>query len=202
MAISPVRHFVAPKEGFLAAFNIAPHGDVYTPMNRVNRVQERRTITFQAPELTALNEIADIEPDVTFLDVTYPSCQQELGLLGIMRETAADLRRFGLKDDARVFTADTFGGVWMFGGFEAVIGGAPWYYGELSGFENADYLLVPTCPITPRAFKAIAADIDALEGVSFEPLRRTELFNLYRICLLYTSPSPRDQRGSRMPSSA
>ena len=25
---------------------------------------------------------------------------------------------------------------------------------------------------------------------------------LFRICLLYTSPSPRDQRGSRMPSSA
>ena len=24
----------------------------------------------------------------------------------------------------------------------------------------------------------------------------------YRACLLYTSPSPRDQRGSRMPSSA
>ena len=24
----------------------------------------------------------------------------------------------------------------------------------------------------------------------------------YEICLLYTSPSPRDQRGSRMPSSA
>ena len=24
----------------------------------------------------------------------------------------------------------------------------------------------------------------------------------FRICLLYTSPSPRDQRGSRMPSSA
>ena len=26
--------------------------------------------------------------------------------------------------------------------------------------------------------------------------------NLYQLCLLYTSPSPRDQRGSRMPSSA
>ena len=26
--------------------------------------------------------------------------------------------------------------------------------------------------------------------------------DLYLICLLYTSPSPRDQRGSRMPSSA
>ena len=28
------------------------------------------------------------------------------------------------------------------------------------------------------------------------------IFAIYLICLLYTSPSPRDQRGSRMPSSA
>ena len=28
------------------------------------------------------------------------------------------------------------------------------------------------------------------------------LFELLKACLLYTSPSPRDQRGSRMPSSA
>jgi len=34
---------------------------------------------------------------------------------------------------------------------------------------------------------------------------RKGLFNcimIYKLCLLYTSPSPRDQRGSRMPSSA
>ena len=29
-----------------------------------------------------------------------------------------------------------------------------------------------------------------------------ENFVLHQVCLLYTSPSPRDQRGSRMPSSA
>ena len=29
-----------------------------------------------------------------------------------------------------------------------------------------------------------------------------ETFYLSQVCLLYTSPSPRDQRGSRMPSSA
>ena len=29
-----------------------------------------------------------------------------------------------------------------------------------------------------------------------------QVHNQYRDCLLYTSPSPRDQRGSRMPSSA
>ena len=29
-----------------------------------------------------------------------------------------------------------------------------------------------------------------------------KIIKLYKNCLLYTSPSPRDQRGSRMPSSA
>ena len=35
--------------------------------------------------------------------------------------------------------------------------------------------------------------------LTFSPEERAMLSN---ICLLYTSPSPRDQRGSRMPSSA
>ena len=30
---------------------------------------------------------------------------------------------------------------------------------------------------------------------------RKDIFPYYKACLLYTSPSPRDQRGSRMPSS-
>ena len=41
----------------------------------------------------------------------------------------------------------------------------------------------------------------ALPGGSLNPLRRA-ITPLVATCLLYTSPSPRDQRGSRMPSSA
>ena len=50
------------------------------------------------------------------------------------------------------------------------------------------------------------------QSYDFDTIRRTmvqyirtnypEDFNDYIDCLLYTSPSPRDQRGSRMPSSA
>ena len=32
--------------------------------------------------------------------------------------------------------------------------------------------------------------------------KSTKLKAIFNVCLLYTSPSPRDQRGSRMPSSA
>ena len=42
-------------------------------------------------------------------------------------------------------------------------------------------------------------------GVRCRMLDRSQMmwgFHKYRFCLLYTSPSPRDQRGTRMPSSA
>ena len=45
------------------------------------------------------------------------------------------------------------------------------------------------------------------EAVITNPCRKTISFDPKKfdengVCLLYTSPSPRDQRGSRMPSSA
>ena len=43
--------------------------------------------------------------------------------------------------------------------------------------------------------------ISMLTGL-FPPTSGNAIINGYDICLLYTSPSPRDQRGSRMPSSA
>ena len=46
-----------------------------------------------------------------------------------------------------------------------------------------------------------------VEGVAFDDLREGQKVTYVegsgpKGCLLYTSPSPRDQRGSRMPSSA
>ena len=49
-------------------------------------------------------------------------------------------------------------------------------------------------------------DLDEYSPSSFNSSKRIEngkvVIGLYGDCLLYTSPSPRDQRGSRMPSSA
>ena len=40
------------------------------------------------------------------------------------------------------------------------------------------------------------------DGSIMMNIQELATLNRYDICLLYTSPSPRDQRGSRMPSSA
>ena len=41
-----------------------------------------------------------------------------------------------------------------------------------------------------------------LSSIQPTTCKKTYIFAMSMICLLYTSPSPRDQRGSRMPSSA
>ena len=51
------------------------------------------------------------------------------------------------------------------------------------------------------AVKGDACAAEAAVGAAFEALWQ-HVFTLYTVCLLYTSPSPRDYAASRMPSSA
>ena len=65
--------------------------------------------------------------------------------------------------------------------------------------EGACALSTPAAPIEPRAR---AGPIPPEIGNLTELWRLKLDDNKLTGCLLYTSPSPRDQRGSRMPSSA
>ena len=52
-------------------------------------------------------------------------------------------------------------------------------------------------------FECCESDLEAVIKDKFIPLGTPEIKSYMAMtCLLYTSPSPRDQRGSRMPSSA
>ena len=60
-------------------------------------------------------------------------------------------------------------------------------------------------PATPQllGYPLLDTPLDALHrGIAPKPGPTTIVGAHGRTCLLYTSPSPRDQRGSRMPSSA
>ena len=70
----------------------------------------------------------------------------------------------------------------------------------------------PVAQLDSKIEALIASDGEAAEGVStLRDKSRDELKKLYKkigpwektqVCLLYTSPSPRDRQKSRMPSSA
>ena len=70
------------------------------------------------------------------------------------------------------------------------------------GLKTADDLLFPQ---DNRKSVAVIGDGALPSGIVFEAMNNAAGLNkdlLVVFCLLYTSPSPRDQRGSRMPSSA
>ena len=62
------------------------------------------------------------------------------------------------------------------------------------------------CMLAVAEAKRLALDLPGAMGIldnMFGPVEQTAEYLFQRgACLLYTSPSPRDQRGSRMPSSA
>ena len=67
-------------------------------------------------------------------------------------------------------------------------------WGAVDGVSN--YQIRSTDPAGAIVWRATVSDGTTFTDTDSEPGER------YEICLLYTSPSPRDQRGSRMPSSA
>lgn len=76
-------------------------------------------------------------------------CEQQSGMAAWFEAASDDLMAAGYTGK-RIVAADLFSAFWMYGEFEPVRRAAPWYYGGLSGLENADYILVPTCPTSNK----------------------------------------------------
>lgn len=70
-----------------------------------------------------------------------------------------------------LFVADVLSGHWLFGG-APLPGAAPWNYGTLHGFENADYVLVPLCAVDMPARRAILEQLNASDA-SFRMVQQT-----------------------------
>ena len=69
--------------------------------------------------------------------------------------------------------------------------------------ELSSYFITPIAYVFIFVFLVLSSAFTFYLGQFFERGQAdlTPFFNFHP-CLLYTSPSPRDQRGSRMPSSA
>ena len=74
------------------------------------------------------------------------------------------------------------------------------------GLDRVWWMVSPQNPLKPKqpSYESRVKTVEALELSARMEISHAErdFGTQYTICLLYTSPSPRDQRGSRMPSSA
>ena len=180
LAYSPFRHMnvdVAKYAPILSRGGI--HTDLQAIDLRVNRVDARVAMDGQ---VAGLPEYPERDAPPTFMGETIPTCSVELGLPRVMEAIVRDLEAAGLAEGKSLFAADIFSSHWLFGALEPMDQGAPWYYGGVPGLQDADYVLVPLCPVAQDVQAQILELVTALEEagkISVEEVRRTELYVLY-----------------------
>ncbi|PID36637.1 MAG: hypothetical protein CR993_04660 [Rhodobacterales bacterium] len=183
LAYSPLRHFSAEADNYIA---LLPGSGVH---------EDLRTVKLRARRLDA--KIALDEPGMpfeTYFDEEFrnnvtewqgerlPGCALDLGLVGWFDAIAHDLETSGLIYGKSIFAADLLNSYWMFGAGTPLKGSSPWYYGGLPGFQNADYLLIPLCPLSPRVRKLVLEAVEET-GAELTEVRSNEVYRLYEINL-------------------
>ena len=183
MITSPFRHFAGDTEGYVVQLaNRDETQDIYVKQTRAGMVLGRVALADEMPALVPyVTEDALFEP-VTFLGEVLPRCNLQAGDVAMHRYMADRLKEppFNFGPDTQFFVADIASAIWMLGGFEPLKGGAPWYYSGTPGIENADAIIVPTCPIDTEIERNALAAIERA-GLTLRPPLRDETMLVYPI---------------------
>ncbi|MEM1375456.1 MAG: hypothetical protein AAGF78_13850 [Pseudomonadota bacterium] len=173
MAASPLRHASIDQSDYMPLLaGGARHQDLLVSRVKGNRI--RGDVALEG--YLAFDPKPGPEATV-FRGETLPDCRTD-PLAAYFGTLAADLRARGLAQGAGIFTMDILNPLWLYGDHPPLTGGTPWYYSGTPGLEDAQFVLLPSCPVLTRVRGLIAAE---LEGVPMEEVARTELYTLYAL---------------------
>jgi len=180
IAFADLRHARISRDGYFQVLPSEVNSDLAMKIDRMYAPEERSAFGLLDPKIAELvAKAAPQEPDKLF-GQPLKSCRLQMGLVGVLHQMARDLGNIPGTSGKTVFTADTFSNLWLFGSTEPLLGGAPWYYGGDAGMSKADFILVPLCPVTPRARTLVLQEINARNDLKLEEVMRNDLFVLLR----------------------
>lgn len=174
---SPFRHFVTEAEEFTEMIpGNEAHQDMRVHKMRAYRYQATVKHPFESNGLDKWDEFAEWdEPDIlNGEELAY--CTLDVGMSAWFDVAARDLEQAGFGGKV-LFNADIFNSFWLYGDFDRLPHAAPWYYYGLPGIENADYVVVPLCPISLPSRRSVLAEIIET-GLQLTEVRRTGLYIL------------------------
>lgn len=191
LTASPFRHLATEEEDFKPLIpGSGVHEDLKAYGQRMFQLNYVAALDGPGTPFAQYADLADREEqELSFKGEDIAFCSLEMGLVGWYETVANDLAEW--RKGATVYTADLLNSYWLYADLSSVKGGAPWYYGELSGIENADFLVVPKCPIGPDVRKSVLDDISAQSWIDqVTEVRRTELYTVYALPGLKAEPVP------------
>ncbi len=179
LAYSPFRHLATDTADYMPLIpGSAVHDDLLAPEIRALRVDAKVAMDLEGQPFAAYYDPEFREDIVTFNGETWPACNIELGTVAWFETLSDDLKASGLTAGKTLFPADILSSFWLYGASEPLPGASPWYYSGLPGWEAADYLLVPLCPLSAKVRKLILDEVTET-GVALEEVRRNDLYVLY-----------------------
>ena len=184
LAASPFRHAATDVEKYVPLLpNSGPNEDLKTFGARADRLDIR--IGYGGPD-SLFASLSDEEQrkdtSVTFQGRELDYCSLELGLIAWFQVAAQDIANWPDATGRAIFSADLLSSYWLYADLAPLKGGAPWYYGALSGIENADYLLVPNCPLSADTRKKILDEVSGQDWIDrVQEVRQTPYYTLYSL---------------------
>ncbi|MEO0484866.1 MAG: hypothetical protein AAF092_03010 [Pseudomonadota bacterium] len=167
MAGSPFRHLAIPAQDYRPLLIGADrHQDIAVSRLKANRLRSDTPLAG-----AQLFDDVDLPTQPIFRGAPLPDCRTE-PVAGYFASITSDLEAQGLAQGQGVFVVDILNPYWLYGDHRPLAGGTPWYYGGLPGYEDAEFVLLPSCPILTTVRNGIAellAD-EPLEEVAVRPL--------------------------------
>ncbi|MBT8414043.1 MAG: hypothetical protein KJO30_06910 [Boseongicola sp.] len=181
LAMSPLRHSaqdITKYEPMLPA--LPAHADIMVRSDRAKTMTAQVELDLPGSPWFKYRDVAGRTEPESLFGVPLPACELKAGTLAWFNEISADLVKADLPSKSQLFVTDIIAGFWLFGDFAPLQDGAPWYYGNLSGMENADYVLAPKCGFVPRARTLMLDELEASEFL-LSPIRDNELYVLFAV---------------------
>jgi len=130
----------------------------------------------------AYSDRAKRDPLAKIKGEELPFCALELGTVAWMESIARKLEETGYAQGNTFFMTDLLPSLWMYSDkINPTANGAPWYYGGLPGLEQADYVVVPVCPMADKVRHDILEDLEKRGTDDLIEVDRNRLYILYKI---------------------
>ena len=181
IAKSPLSNMAYDKSRFLLLMpEETGHSDVFARQDRAYMPTAQVYMDQRLDDWAPYGPVVERADVPELKGVSFPFCEFQAGSRAMLETLGAELVDAGVPEGSRLFTADLLAAYWFFAPVVPPEGSAPWYYGQLTGLENTDYVMVPKCPFATRARDIIIGEL-AASDMAFTLVRDNDLMALFRV---------------------